>query len=219
MIIQSILRAEADLTSSDYRLAPDVLFLRVQDGSARLLDLGGNFYTLSQTAAQMLDETLKVGQASAAVRIATEYGAELAHIQNDLHTFLHDLEGKRLICRTQRSRGAFQSKNILPFLLCMPVLRCISFCPASMEKKTWGLLTLASVTIRLFGWPKTVAIWQHSMRRAQVHSPMQKDTQSRAPMQEQIPVSVPLESATTEPEQPAKDIDKVVRAVAARHLL
>jgi len=69
MMIESIIHAESDLTNSDYRLAPDVILLHVQDGSARLLDLGGIFYTISQTAAQMLDETLKVGTATACLRI------------------------------------------------------------------------------------------------------------------------------------------------------
>src|SRR3989440_8356843 len=140
MMIQSILRAEADLTDSDYRLAPHVIFLRIQDGSARLLDLGGNFYAISQMGAQMLNESLTVGTATAADRIATEYSAELSHVQNDLHAFLHDLEEKRLISHNQRSQDAFQSKNILPLLVPVPLLRCISVCPASLEKKTWALL-------------------------------------------------------------------------------
>jgi hypothetical protein len=203
MIIQSILRAEADLTKSDYLLAPDVIFLRIQDGSARLLDLGGNFYTISQTGAQMLNETLKVGTATAAVRIATEYHAELSHVQNDLYAFLHDLEEKRLISHTQRSRGAFQSKNILPLFVLVPLLRCISVCPVSLERKTWALLTLAFVSIRLFGWPKTIASWRYYLEQTQGHAPMQK----HAPR-----------SSTTELEQSAKDRDKVVRSVAARHL-
>jgi Transglutaminase-like superfamily len=198
MMIESILHAEADLTKSDYRLAPHVLFLRIQDGSARLLDLGGNFYAISQTGAQMLYETLMVGTATAAVRIATEYHADLSHVQNDLHIFLHDLEEKQLISHTQRPQGVFQNQNILPLLVLMPLLRCISACPFSLERKTWALLMLASVAVRLFGWPKTIASWRYSLGQAQGHAPTPS-------------------GATAELEQSAKDIDKVVRNVAARH--
>jgi serine/threonine protein kinase len=98
---------------------------------------------------------------------------------------------------TQQPAGAFQRKNILPFLVCTPLLRCISSCPISLEKKAWALLALAFVAIRLFGWPKTVASWQHSLDLQHPHAP--------------------TGSATTELEQSAKNIDKVVRAVAACH--
>lgn len=195
MMIQSIIHAKADLTNSDYCLAPHVLFLRIQDGSARLLDLGGNFYTISQTGAQMLYETLKVGTATAAACIAQEYHVELSHVQNDLHAFLHDLEKKRLISHTQSPRRLFQKRNILPFLVLMPLLRCISVCPASLEKKTWALLTLASLSIRLFGWPKTIASWHYYLRKYA----------SRC--------------ATTELEPFAKHIDQVVCTAAAQHPL
>src|SRR5215467_9761909 len=126
MMIQSILWAEAGGTEGDYRLAPDVLFLRIQDGSARLLDLGGNFYALSPMGAQMLYETLQKGTAAAAIRIATEYHAEISFVQSDLHAFLRDLEKKRLISRTQRCRRVFQSKHILSLVVLTPLFRAIS---------------------------------------------------------------------------------------------
>src|SRR5215831_9215666 len=49
--------------------------------------------------------------------------------------------------------------------------------------------------IGLFGWPKTIASWHYYL-------------------QKYVP-----SSTVTESEQSAKDIDKVVRTVAARHLL
>lgn len=202
-MIQSIFRAEVDVTESDYRLAPNVIFLRIQDGSARLLDLDGNFYAISQMGAQMLYETLKGGIAAVAVRIATEYDTELSHVQNDLRAFLHDLEKKRLISRAQRSRGAFSSKHILPLVVLVPLLYGISVCPFSLERKTWALLTLAFVSIRLFGWPTTIARWYDYLVWAQGHIP----TQKHAPG-----------SVTTALEQSMKDIDQVVRSVAASHL-
>jgi Transglutaminase-like superfamily len=195
MMIQSVLHAQADSTNSDYRLAPQVIFLRLQDGSARLLDLGGNFYAISQTGAQMLYETLTMGTATVATRLATEYHAELSQVHNDLQAFLRDLEQKRIISHKKRSRGTFQKKNTFSLLILMLLLHCISVFPNRLERKAWALLTLASVSIRIFGWPKTIAGW---------HSSLQKHVPS---------------GTTTQLEQTVREIDEVVRSVAARHLL
>jgi len=195
MVIQAILRAEADPTKSEYLLAPDVILLLVQDGSARLLDLGGNFYAISQTGATMLHETLKAGITSAAVRIATEYDAELSHVQNDLHAFLYDLEEKQLIHHSQQTRHAFKRKAILPSLLLMPLLYCIYNWTAPMKRRTWALLTLAHISIRMFGWPSTIIVWQRYLHK------------------------IAPSTAILELEQAARDVDEVVRTVAARHLL
>lgn len=193
MLIQSVLRAETNVATSDYCLAPQVIFLQIQDGSARLLDLGGNFYTISQMGARMLYETLKVGTVTAAERIATEYHTELSCVQHDLHAFLHDLENKRLIYNNKTFKGAKKFSDIIPLLTLLPLLRCISVCPTSLEKKTWALLMLAAVSIRLFGWPKTIESW---------HAYLQKHTHG---------------NPTTALEQSVKDIDKVVCTIAASH--
>ncbi len=200
-MIQSILHAETGVTEGDYRLAPDVVFLRVQDGSARLLDLGGNFYALSQTGAQMLYDTLHGDMAAVAAHIAAEYQAELSHVQSDLYAFLHDLEQKRLIFHTRRSRRALQSKRRLSLLVLEFLLRVISACPGSLERKAWALLTLAFVAIRLFGWPRAIASWHRYLVRAQS---TQKHISGKV---------------ATGLEQSAKDIDEAVRSIAARHLL
>src|SRR5690242_10461236 len=99
MMIQSVLSAESDAIGNDYLLQPNVIFLLIKDGSARLLDLEGNFYTISQVGAEMLAETLRFGTATAAEHIATKYSAELSSVQNDLYGLLHTLEGQRLIHR------------------------------------------------------------------------------------------------------------------------
>jgi len=201
MMIQSILRAEAAGAEGDYRLAPDVLFLRIQDGSARLLDPGGNFYALSQMAAQMLYEALHENTAAVAAHIATEYHADVSHVQSDLHAFLHGLEEKRLISHVRRSRRSFQSKHALSLLVLAPLLHAISVCPCSLQRKTWALLTLACVAVRLFGWPRTVASWHSYLVRTQ-------STQKNA-----------SGDMTAELEQSIKDIDEAIRSVAARHFL
>ena len=56
-------------------------------------------------------------------------------------------------------------------------------------------MTLAFLSIHLFGWPRTIAIWHHYLQK---HAPGR---------------------AIRELEQSAQDIDKIVRTVAACHLL
>src|SRR5581483_12188079 len=125
----------------------------------------------------------------------------LSHVQSDLYAFLHDLEEKRLISHARCSRGLFQSKRIFPLIMLVPLLRAISVCPCSLQRKTWALLTLAFVAVRLFGWPRTVASWRYCFARMQ-------STQGYA-----------FGNISTELEQSAKDVDEVVRSIAARHFL
>lgn len=194
MLIESVQYPTAHVTNSGaYRLAPDVILLRIQDGSARLLNLRGNFYALSQSGAQMLEETLREGFAPAALHIATAYRTDVSRVQNDLHAFLHDLEQKQLIQQVRRHQDMFQKKNIWPRLVLLPVLRLIFFSPLSLEKKSWTLLTLAAVAIRLFGWPGTVANWHSSLQKYAPRGP-----------------AAPLEPSIQE-------IDQAVRSVAAGH--
>jgi hypothetical protein len=163
-MIQSVLHAESASTGSNYALASDVLFLRIQDGSARLLDLGGNFYAISQTGAHMLDKTLAMGPASAAASIAAEYHCDLSCVEHDLAAFLRDLEKKRLIRSTRwpRARG---NRKYLSSLLLVPCLQGLSLLPVSQRNRTWLLLALAGLAVRLAGWPTTVACWQASFAR------------------------------------------------------
>lgn len=193
MLIHSVLCAEAHVTTSNYRLAPQVIFLQIQDGSARLLDLGGNFYAISPMGARMLSETLKVGTRTAAERIATEYPTERSCVRRDLHAFLHDLEKKRLIYANKLFRKKTQSKYTLSLSILLPLLRYISIRPTSLEKKAWVLLMLAAVSLRLFGWPQTIASWQAYLQKHASGSP-----------------TAPLE-------QSVKDIDHIVCTVAACH--
>lgn len=194
-MIQSVFHSESDVTQSDYCLRPNVIFLLIQDGSARLLDLGGNFYTISQIGAEMLNETLKVGAATAAGRIATKYGVELSYVQNDLYAFLHNLEEKRLIRRFRKSRRAIRYTEILQFMFFMPLLRCISRFPTSLEKRTWALLMLATISIHLFEWPGTIAVWRYCL---------QKNASTRA---------------TGKLKRSAQELDEIVRTAASRHPL
>src|SRR5215471_342899 len=72
---------------TDYVLAPDVILLLVKDGTARLLDLWGNFYAISATGATMLFETLRQGTVAAAHKIAVQYNVDIYQVRRDLQVF------------------------------------------------------------------------------------------------------------------------------------
>src|SRR6266699_2778007 len=97
--IASIASYPALATTSDaeYVLPPDVIFLTVEDGSARLLDMGGGFHAMPAVGARMLQETLAKGAAAAVARIAEDYGVARHQVESDLTVFLRDLESQGLL--------------------------------------------------------------------------------------------------------------------------
>src|SRR5207302_1787471 len=133
--------------------APDVLFVDVQDGTARLLDLGGKFYAVPAVGAAMLRETLANGAPAAVARVSEQFGAGAGQVQADLDAFLGDLARKGLLLR-----GRPDGRSRLPWASAAlgPLLRGIHRRARSPEVRAWLLLTLARVSLRLLGWAKTV---------------------------------------------------------------
>src|SRR4051794_23107217 len=82
----------ATVPASEYALPSDVILVTVRDGSARLLDMSGDFHAVPAVGAQMLQETLANGAAAAAARIAEDYGVAPRQVQDDLAVFLRELE-------------------------------------------------------------------------------------------------------------------------------
>jgi hypothetical protein len=195
-MITTILSAEtagAWEGQAGYTLAPDVVLLLIQDGTARLLDLGGNFYAISAMGALMLHETLRWGAATAVHRIVVEYNVAVQQVQHDLRVFLDDLQQKRLISRLERSPRQDARTSIATSFVLLPTLRCLHAWTVSVKTRAWSLMTLAYIAVRLFGWPRTLAAWQHYYHA----------------------YTAPGEPVNTE--RVAKAIDGAVRAVAASH--
>ncbi len=176
-----------------YLLAPDVVLVLLQDGTGRLLDLAGKFYALSQTAAGMLYESLRGDPQATAQTIAAVYHVELPQVQQDLSAFLHELERRQLIYGPKKTRRVCQPKMSLFSLILLPLLHGIRTWPASLQMKSWALETLAYLSLRFLGWPTTVRLWQRSSEKL-LTSPIGPEW-----------------------EQAAREIDGVIRAVAARH--
>jgi hypothetical protein len=152
--------APAMQPGAQYFLPPDVVFLTVEDGSARLLDMAGAFHAVPAVGARMLQETLKNGADAAAARIAEEYDVAREHVAADLAVFLRDLESQGLLCgrRHRRRRGSFG----LARLLLRPALRAAHRLPRSAQAKARIFLTLARLSFALFGWTPTISAWQEA---------------------------------------------------------
>ena len=194
-MIQAILHTETSGTESNYLLAPDVIFLLIQDGSARLLNMRENCYAITPTGAKMLYESLRVDVETAAIRISHEYHAELALVRNDLSAFLLDLEQKKLLYQRKMYPHAHRYRRAwLPGLISALLLRWICTFPVSLDRKAWALLAIASLSMKMLGWTETIAIW---------HQYPQKQMPSWAAL---------------ELEQYMKRVDNSIRTAAANHL-
>jgi hypothetical protein len=176
---------------AEYLLSPDVILVTVEDGSARLLDMAGEFHAVPPVGARMLQEILKNGTDATVARIAEEYGVARKQVETDLGVFLRDLESQGLLCRqgNRRRGGTFG----LARSLLRPALHAAHRLPRFPETKARILLALARLSFAMFGWTPTVAVWQE----AHAHFP-QRQAGER-------------EVATIQP------LDTTVRAAVASH--
>jgi hypothetical protein len=156
----------AATSEAEYALPPDVIFLVVADGSARLLDMGGSFHAMPAVGARMLRETLAHGAAAAVARIAEDYGVGRQQVESDLTDFLRDLESQGLLHNRDRRRGG-SGRVGLARLLLRPAIHGTHRCLKSPEAKARILLGLARLSFAAFGWTRTVAVW----REAHAHFP------------------------------------------------
>lgn len=156
-MIKDIIRSGGS-TGSEVQLAPDVVLLLLSDGSARILDFGGNFYAVSETAALMLNQTLEHGMESAAERIASTYGIEKSRAWDDLRRLVADLEKQGVLVGPQG-----QPSKERPNGGRNRFLACIHSLPLSL--KSWALLGFGYLTIRKLGWPTTIRLFQAHHRK------------------------------------------------------
>jgi hypothetical protein len=154
--------AAAAETEPEYVLAPDVIFLTVEDGSGRLLDMRAGFHALPAVGARMLQETLSNGAVAAAARIAKDYGVAQQQVENDLAAFLCELESQGLLCSRHSRRGGRQRGLGLARALVRPGLYAAHRFLRSPAAKARALQALARLFFALFGWTRTVVVWQEA---------------------------------------------------------
>jgi Transglutaminase-like superfamily/Coenzyme PQQ synthesis protein D (PqqD) len=161
--MQALLTQKPTLAHADpaYVLAPDVILLPAPDGTARLLDLGGQFHAVSATGTRMLKEILEGGTEDTVRRCADYYRVSPEQVRADLAVFTRQLEKQRLISLSsgpapRRRRAIFASLLLGPALglVCLLPRRC----------RAVVLLALARLSVRLFGWSRTVTVWKRCHR-------------------------------------------------------
>jgi hypothetical protein len=176
-----------------FSLAPDVIFVTIHDGSARLLDMAGRFHAVPAVGTLMLQETLAHGAEAAVQRIAQEYGVEPGQVQHDLDVFLRELEDQGLLCGL-RTRQRRRTAGVgLARLFLRPALYGIQRLVRAPESKARALLGLARISFGLFGWTRIIAVW--------------KEAHSRFASRQ----------AGEPEEQTVRALDQAVRAAAASH--
>jgi len=178
--------------AATFSLCEGVVYLEVDDGTSRLLDLGNRFYGLSAVATRMLRATLDAGPDAAAERLAREYGVPPERVRDDLTTFLVGLERKRLIRRTSDRRIAARAGRSVTWAAVVPMLWGARLVPGQ-RRKAWLLLALAWLNCRFLGWAHTVEAWRTGCPR-------------RA-------------TSAVDPEAAMRSIDVTARSVAASHPL
>jgi len=182
----------ANQTTADYVLCPEVLLLLLEDGTARLLDLDGDSYALSPTAATMLGEALRCEVTTIARGIAARYGIDQRQAEADTRAFLSQLEQKELIRRVRPTATTVRSTP--PPRWVLTLLRMIHAWPTSLSSQATALLTVAYCANRWSGWTGALGAWRCYYSR-----------QSLSP------------GDSSNPQIGA--IDQAVRTIAARHPL
>jgi hypothetical protein len=151
-----------------YRLAPEAVLVPVADGSARLIDLDGQYFALCEVAAHMLRATLELGPASAAQQIADARGVERGRVEAELNMFLAALlrHGLLLPADWPACKARWPRLRTLPARLVVSGLIRLtrSLWPTDVGKAA-GLLRLARLSCRLLGWAGTVRLWQRLFPR------------------------------------------------------
>ncbi len=196
MTITRTLVGSGTQSPAPYMLGPDVVFVEVEDGTARLLDLGGQFYAVPSVATTLLRETLLGNADRIASCISEETGADLEEVQSDFDEFLGELLKKRLVIRSP-SGGLFRRAKDRLFLSAVRgTLRIIHKSIRSLSLKAWFLLAFARVSVSCVGFAKTVRAWRHY------------------PAEHCSPSVRPLAG-----ESVIEAVDSAVRHVMARHIL
>jgi len=160
-LIRSLHSFSPETTDKDnYRLGSDVLLLIVHDGTARILDLGGNVCAISETGTMMLESVLRDGVDRASMTLAAYFGTAVERIRHDTDLLLHDLVRQGLLVapgirQPDRSLRARCSAFIAPI-----VAMCVRSPIRSLRVKASLLLGLSYISNRMLGWAITVEIWK-----------------------------------------------------------
>ncbi len=161
---------------SAYALAPDVILFPADDGSARLLDLDGSFYSLSETASAMLQGVL-AGGPDATVRMTAErYAVDPLLVRGDLEALLESLRRQGLIERADTTARWRNARRRVAVMVMVPLLRLIGAWHAPGCGTVAALMAFARICTATFGWGPTVDAWRRAIRAASPSLPSTQQT-------------------------------------------
>ncbi len=166
----------AEHATGHYVLSTDVVLLPLEDGTARLLDLGGSFFGLSEVAAEMLRGTLEGGVEATIRRIAAEYHADSDRVRTDLAALLNKLRTKGLIQCSDNRSPVVKLRAAIALAISFPALRILGLL-RNQQLKAAALLALARSCFALAGWARTVEAWRKCLRR--VNAPISASEQEQ----------------------------------------
>jgi transglutaminase superfamily protein/coenzyme PQQ synthesis protein D (PqqD) len=163
-MISEVFTSTPPVSPEAYRLADDVLFIRLEDGSARLMDLSGDVYVLSETAARMLTGCLSGDPEATWARLATEHGVPTESVHADAKGLLSDLVRAGVVL----PRGISAPRNRrapLAAVLAASLRLCLR------RRSAGGLVTLAHVSTHVLGWAQTVRVWMKVVEQTEARMP------------------------------------------------
>jgi hypothetical protein len=145
--------------SGGYELGPDVVLMPLEDGTARLVDLDGSWFGLSEMAAEMVHSFLERGEQETVQRIAGEYNTDLDRVGADLTTLLATLRAKGLIRRSSGRLPKVRLRTVIAITISYPALNILGLV-RNQRLKALTLLTAARLCFALTGWARTVDAWR-----------------------------------------------------------
>jgi hypothetical protein len=148
-----------------FRLAPEVVLVPVADGSARLVDFDGQYFALTDVAAQMLRATLELGPAGAVEAIARDWRVDRERVGGELQTFLAELTRQGLVLPAGQSARRRRRRTLPARLVLSGLIRLTRLLRPTATGKAAGLLTLAKLSCRWLGWAGAVRLWQRLFPR------------------------------------------------------
>jgi hypothetical protein len=143
-----------------YRLNQDIVFVAVRDGTARLLDLQGQFFVLSEVAADMLHDALEMGPDKASESVARRWSVDVKVVKTDLEKLLADLLRRDLLVPTDQPSRSPRLREWLLGVTLAALVRMMCRMRPTLKGKAAALLTLGQLSCRLLGWANTVRLWQ-----------------------------------------------------------
>lgn len=159
-VVEILIGSAEGLRTDAYRLGPDVVVLVVDDGTARIMDLGGDHFAITESAASMLLGTLREGANRTCRSIAATTGAPLERVRADASALLGELDAAGILLCAGETPDDASRRDRLTQATARAALRRWLVRDRATAWTASLLIALAWATTRAFGWASTVRWWR-----------------------------------------------------------